>query len=1124
MPSVSWSRDIRRQEEQEAKHNADVEASFENVSAMIKSWTSDRVGNMPTISRYDSPLDSFRGGRGSTNEITAWMNDQSNGVAMGDGEDYEILDDIDTPGAASNQTPPHYPTTPMTRGHQSRLSSSGALERADTPVMSNSKRGASDDEDDEKAANNVVMNRYSTLRKKKSIHFEDKTPSPNIHTPAVSRSMARTSYRTPTPFQSRRVPWTASPQQLSLEDRNEVRTCQRYHDVLLQFRRAKRSWVERSELASQSTAIVQVEPSEKRHNTSTMWSEENTRNQVEFLSNLATICYEEHHLVASNKASVDENSISNNPCREGNFWNMLAHLRGLGMDALLWPESSASNHVSELELIMQKHTAETTPLEKLQSLRTPNRDGSTSLMERRYELLSWLEDCFYKQLPFPVKTLEKNDLGNINVDYKENSELHATQGLPETTKDAVLLRQSLSLVLAGRLSHALDLMRFNGLSWRAAVWGGGTPFGYEDVVDQNSVDGSKTRATGNPNRALWQSMMWRLVEESKRATHEERAVTSLLCNNVKSSFDNPVLRSWEKALYVGLKAIVGRTEDVVLYRQSTDKFAAAHIKATSDMADMDEASLVNTLMSTPYQVMMQANDLYVTMTAGFLIGQTAVKVLLDDMEKNIQLSSGYDSTVMLRFVTHLLLYLDSTMDDVESASVAASIRWELQQIRDRMVVEYMKSLAEREIWNLVVLYSSFLPTELMLEHLPPLLVPVTNINDQRTIVKQLHEIQNDIALHVLRVTVEQLQVRRAPQQKVEESQEETTQDTMIIEEGVDSEGEYTGVLMNALSWLCIHQDHAQEALVYSNSLIRRFLLRGQLEAVFDFVEHIRPTNLLANVEKLDADEDQRMLDEEERKELDYAIAEHCMYEAYLVAERAVTSWFQCMEEALDSATAPRSPSFMKNMEEWNEVERSIALTAERRQLIKEKRELASRVVEAAHSAREALLDVLTYQGGWLWDEEPTSVPNSREGDMQGKSGFGYRKSHGEWEALRKQVLPHVAMLHGQVCQETAEWMSESLLQGFLSDLASLYPEPSAENTFLTALMLLDPSVEGEERIPLSSSPLSPIFWTTQGMELNDILASDAYNIPVHEQAVAEMAKLTVAHLQYSANLDQNPSL
>ncbi|KAL7569332.1 hypothetical protein ACA910_016874 [Epithemia clementina (nom. ined.)] len=1150
MPSVSWSRDVRLQEEKEAKLAAEAEASLASVTAKLNSWASHRVGTLSP--RYHSP----RGGDDVELMKSILGRGDSNDDMMGyDDDDDEMMVDMDEPGTVQSRSKSSFlfPTTPLpphyrqrSLGDRENSSNSRALERADTPVMSNSKRSSDDEEDDENVtADNVVMNRYSTLRKKKSIHFEDQTPSPNVHTPAPSRSKsarALANQRTPTPFINRRVPWsTTSPQQnqsLSLENRNEVRTCQRYHDSLLQFMKAKQRWVERQELADKSNALVKVDSvDDGRRSASYQLYDENTRIQVNFLENLASICYE-NHLVVNSK---DRDEVCNSPCREGNVWNLLAHLRRFGMDALLWREESSGKYMADLERFMDQlqQKGDMTPLEVLQSLRNGKQQRhqtTTSLLERRYGLVSWLEDCFYRLLPYSLRSSKENNRKNANVEYKRDSVLFKTQGLAETEKDAILLNQSLALVLSGRLSQAQDLMRSNGLSWRAAVWGGGEAHGYEPTSSHNQSDGLAKRLTGNPKRALWQSMMWRLVEESTRSTNEEKAIASLLCNHVKASFDNPTLRTWEKALYAGLKAIVGRTEDVLLYQNANHKFAQSHLEATVDMAGMDEASLIDTLMSSPYPEMMETNDLFVTVTAGFLLGQTAVMVLLKDMEENMQQCTGYDHHVMLRFVAHLLVYLDSTMVDPESRAVTAPIQYDLRQIHDRVVVDYMRSLADREMWSMMVLYSAQLSKETMLQYLPPLLLPVTHISDRTTIVTQLREILPHSALDVLRLVVEQMQVRP----KLERKDEDMEQDVNDRADNVSpDDDESDDAMMQALSWFCIFDDHAEEALVYSNSLIRRFLLQGKLETVFDFVEHVRPGNILEKMERKLDGEDKSMPDQADIQELSVAIFEHNTYESYLRAERAVSAWHECIERAIAITKAPSSPSFMNNMEEWNEVERTIAVSSERRRLVEEKQELATGVVEAANAAREALVEVLQHQGGWLWQDEQNVYETewSRLTNTQADNNVPgpYRQNKGEWNALRKQVLPHVVMLHGQVCQETAEWMSKSLLQEMVSSFAALSREATAsENTISAALVLLDPSVSftagsqargaAAEGVPVNCCPFSPTYWTTQAMELADTLASDTYNIPVHEQALEHMAKLTVEHLQYSADLDQNPSL
>uniref|UniRef100_A0A7S3DUJ3 Uncharacterized protein n=1 Tax=Entomoneis paludosa TaxID=265537 RepID=A0A7S3DUJ3_9STRA len=154
----------------------------------------------------------------------------------------------------------------------------------------------------------------------------------------------------------------------------------------------------------------------------------------------------------------------------------------------------------------------------------------------------------------------------------------------------------------------------------------------------------------------------------------------------------------------------------------------------------------------------------------------------------------------------------------------------------------------------------------------------------------------------------------------------------------------------------------------------------------------------------------------------------------------------------------------------------------------------------------------------------TGVESSNSGN--GVLEFKNRQKSAECLALRKQILPHVVMLHCHLCQETAEWMASSLQQ-MVSHLAM--SSSSNAEPLSSALALLDPSTSTPSSgaagpSPKSLTPLSPTYWTTQAMEIADTLASDSYGIPVHEQILEQMAQLTVLHLQYCADLEQSPSL
>jgi hypothetical protein len=169
---------------------------------------------------------------------------------------------------------------------------------------------------------------------------------------------------------------------------------------------------------------------------------------------------------------------------------------------------------------------------------------------------------------------------------------------------------------------------------------------------------------------------------------------------------------------------------------------------------------------------------------------------------------------------------------------------------------------------------------------------------------------------------------------------------------------------------------------------------------------------------------------------------------------------------------------------------------ERRELVQAKRKSGHLVVTAAANAQKALISVLEHPGGWLLTEDEEIIQGDDESDMARR---------GELQALRVKLLPDVVMLYHEVCTETARWMSISLDDGVAR----------VGGTTESVLKLLD-----ESKV-MASSPLSPLYWTHQALELAGLVATDTYGISSAcgttelEDLMSKMAEATIASMLYS---------
>jgi hypothetical protein len=232
--------------------------------------------------------------------------------------------------------------------------------------------------------------------------------------------------------------------------------------------------------------------------------------------------------------------------------------------------------------------------------------------------------------------------------------------------------------------------------------------------------------------------------------------------------------------------------------------------------------------------------------------------------------------------------------------------------------------------------------------------------------------------------------------------------------------------------------------------------------------------------------------------VEQARSEHLAFQSYLEAFRVVGEWREVVA-GTNARTALVDDQLDKT--QLNATEAAIASSMERRELVQEKRKSSHFVVTAADNAQKALICVLEHPGGWLLTEDEEIAQGDENMDMVRR---------GELQALRVKLLPDVVMLYHEVCTETASWMSSSLDDG----LAKL------GGTSESVLKLLD-----ESKV-MASSPLSPLYWTHEALELAGLVATDTYGINSAcgnaelKNLMSNMAEAAVASMLYSTQRER----
>lgn len=824
------------------------------------------------------------------------------------------------------------PATPMQTPSTKRTS---LLERAETPVISNS----------------------SQKKKKKSRGMVDDADNDVDMEPIQ------------TPFKAAVA--ASTPLKHSLQTRQQSSTYhvyRRYHDALYAFVKAKRSLDHRMDLEQQDLALTIATTTTAPSSSS--FATQETRAEVDFLHSLSSIGYSAGH----------------NP--EGDAWKLLAQLRQLGLSALIWNNDSisASQNMSAQTFYLQQLASEVqkTPRELQEELVAST--SSPLILKRKYELLRWMEECLAQQVVPPPKTSMATATSMPDLQNETT---------PVSPRDRQLLQSSLSHIMSGNMEQALEITRKEGQSWRAASWSGGEPHGYKKLPNA-FLKSVEVQTTGNPNRALWKRQMWKTGRKlATFSKEEEAAIYSLLANDANTCLTNSQFcKSWLKSLYAIWFGIWGRLEDELLHwhnnhrREKQNPYPgtqfldqeAEQLLATSGLAGMTEYQVIQQLLSSPFPEV-RGTGLQSCMAA-FFVGKSAIlEYCRTEAANTPTLPENEEQVTRLRFLTHILLYLDSLQVGMTPMTLEG-----ISSQKDHLLFQYVQYLASRpDLWQLLAVYTSLLPEPKIVDYYPTVLAQVIDETERKHMLEQIQELIPHLEIRILR------QVVRLSIRQYSKRDEETE--------------------CKSIGWLLQQDGHLGDALICANMVLRGFFLDEQdekMETAMIFVQDYLPEDLLERAGQTQAHMDNISAEDYTRK-VDNATAEHLAILEYLDAYRTFNKW----KDVVSSTASTASIHTPLDMTHLNPTETSIAKQRLVKDFVRKKREACNTVLEAAEQARSVLKTVLTHPGGWLSAEGKTQDTEEKIRQQ-------------EISEIRARYLVLAVQWYHLVCEETASWLSKSL--------------------------------------------------------------------------------------------------
>ena len=898
--------------------------------------------------------------------------------------------------------------------------------------------------------------------------------------------------------------------------------------------------------------------------------------EMKFLSSLAEICLlrcrqDGEKEVRGGTYTAGLCQASKN---EGNFWDLMSALREGGTDSLFYCVDG--ENPPDLALNKDPATmVETAPAEMLAVCLGEDENGYTSLpLLRLNAALSWIETCLgrnfdemlaneYKNrndpiLPPPSRrtmwpaTIEAmkrkgpaSSQEKIHLDAplqhvfggRTTSPVNVSSFLEseDEANDARLLRACFMLFQAGRIDEALKLVSDCGQPWRAASWVGGEPL---------SSDGS-----GNPTRSLWKKQCRQISKQMARVTHVgnspqvntrslhssmayEAAILCLLSDDVRNALNNPVFQTWESGVHALLSAERGIIVDEIIRAHNNARIEAAEESQThfpivgTDFdavnnnecaptgCDGDMGAILEQLDSSPLEDIREGSgDPFRNGMSSFLVGQNAIKEYIEECASLSIAAQNEDEACFLRFITHLVIYIDSVLPNFASQlalpqGLSASGDSNDDSLCEVLLLKYISYLSKRrDIWSHVALYCSLLSVDNILEIFTSFLINIHSDQERKMSLQQARDFfPEGLDCCILRNVVREMIISDIPWQHVP-----------------GEEGTPAGVSpanarkMRSVHWLCYYPEHWPDALVCANLLLRIFLLTEGVEtepsdsnllACKIFSDKLLPDDL-ADVAVMQCDQN----DGSVPMSISMPMVQNLRKE-YISIERflnAHTMYAQFLDVIAN--TSPSHGSKSKATEgSQSEFERGIADKMEKNAFRQKKTGLCKIIVKAATRAADALVEVISFPGCWLIDEEE---PLGEEDSEEARS-----RSH-EMNAIRSKFLPKVIFMLYEVLDKTASWL-EQVVYDTLVQFGS-----GSEDMLLSLFDAFDESDRSNDddvtMDVLTTSLAAPGYWHSKALSLASMIGNDVnmLNVLVGNDVERFQNSIAESHVKLSRCSDSN---
>ncbi len=569
------------------------------------------------------------------------------------------------------------------------------------------------------------------------------------------------------------------------------------------------------------------------------------------------------------------------------------------------------------------------------------------------------------------------------------------------------------------------------------------------------------------------------VSSSSPSVVYEAAISAILADDTNTASNNPLLaKNWMDSVWIFYRGQQARFMEMIYHAHNNLKRSGIDVAkypvegtefrqeemeqlaCTAEMSRMDEGAFLSRLsqqsLFSQSLVDGKAGDDFKKGISAFLTGvQDVERYLVGTMDTLIRVTdpesqmkmSREEYEPLLRFILHLVLFFDSLRSHDNHISSPSSILYSnaIAPRFSQLVHVYLKVLIEQKpLWEFTPLYASLLPEDQLIGVCNEFWSKsVFEERDRRMMLKHAREhFEEGLDLVILRDIV-RMSFQSVPEEQLQQplntaswlgTKKASVDDIPSFDPELESMINPDDVRkMHSIRWLCFYNEHYADAIICANMLMRNLLLElppslGENE---DCIRHdwddsiklysakvLQSRFLPSDIAQVAIDSIHSDISGAELKSIESSVLEYNALSRFFDAHNAYQSWKNYIDDTSSSIDFARDTRFTNNS-----VESDIAINMEVLKYIKKKRDVALRLIKFAEVAIDRLMQVLEYEGGWLYTEYGNDTVTS---DSTDEAFCRYR----ETKELRSRILPAIVNLSFIVSHETACWMEEFTIDVF----------------------------------------------------------------------------------------------